>query len=150
MSQTLTSLLVHVVFSTKNRASLITPEIEPDLFAYIGGILKNHESRLIDAGGTENHVHLVISQSENIPLCTILKEIKQGSSYWIKTQDEAYRDFRWQVGYAGFSIGNAELQHLKTYLASQKEHHRKRTFQEELLRFLDDCGLSYDERFLWT
>jgi len=66
MSQTLTSLLVHLIFSTKNRVSIITPEVEPDLFAYMGGILKNCESRLLDAGGTSDHVHLLVSQSKNI------------------------------------------------------------------------------------
>ena len=66
MSQTLTSLLVHLIFSTKNREQLITPQMEPDLFAYIGGILKNHQSRLLDAGGTSDHIHLLVSQSKNL------------------------------------------------------------------------------------
>ena len=81
MSQTLTSLLAHLVFSTKNRRPIITPEIEPELFAYMGGILKAYESRLLDAGGTSDHVHLLASQSKNIALAKLLKELKQGSSF---------------------------------------------------------------------
>ncbi len=150
MSQTLTNLLVHIIFSTRNRARLITPEIEPDLFAYIGGILRNHESRLLDAGGTSEHVHLLISQSKNIALSGLLKEIKKGSSSWIKTQSDAFRSFHWQDGYAGFSVGPKEVPHLKQYLANQKEHHRKLVFQEELIQFLKDYGIKYDARYLWS
>lgn len=80
MSQTLTSLFVQLVFSTKSRERLITPEVEPDLFAYMGGILKNHQSRLLDAGGTDDHVHLLVSQSKNIALASLLNEVKGDSS----------------------------------------------------------------------
>ena len=80
MSQTLTCLLVHLIFSTKNRVSIITPDVEPDLFAYMGGILKNCESRLLDAGGTSDHVHLLVSQSKNIALSALMKELKRSSS----------------------------------------------------------------------
>ena len=98
MSQTLTSLFVQLVFSTKNRERLITPEVEPDLFAYIGGILKNHQSRLLDAGGTDDHVHLLVSQSKNIALANLLKEVKGDSSSWIKSQGRQFHNFllaRW-------------------------------------------------------
>ncbi len=149
MAQTLTRLLVHVIFSTKNRARLITPEIEPSLFAYIGGILKNHESRLLDAGGDSDHVHLLISQSKNIALSALLMEIKKSSSSWLKTQDSAFKNFHWQDGYAGFSVGRSEVDQLKRYIANQKEHHRKQTFQEELIQFFEEYGLEYDERYLW-
>lgn len=149
MAQTLTSLLVHIIFSTKNRVGLITPEVEPDLFAYIGGILKNNESRLLDAGGTSDHVHLLVSQSKNIALSALLQEIKQGSSSWIKSQGDAFGNFHWQDGYAGFSIGQSEVSTLKRYIAGQKEHHRKQSFQEELIQFFEEYGLAYDERYLW-
>ena len=80
MSQTLTSLLVHLIFSTRNRVSIIRPEVEPELFAYMGGILKNCESRLLDAGGTSDHVHLLVSQSKKIALSALMKELKKSSS----------------------------------------------------------------------
>ncbi len=150
MAQTLTSLLVHLIFSTKNRARLITPEVEPDLFAYIGGILKNYQSRLLDAGGTSDHVHLLVSQSKNIALSELLKDVKKDSSSWIKTQGREYRDFHWQDGYGAFSFGNRDLPALKRYVATQKEHHQKQTFQEELIQFLEESGIEYDERYLWS
>src|SRR6266851_8346100 len=86
MAQTLVNLMIHVIFSTKNRAPLITPDIEAELFAYMGGILKNNESRLLDAGGTADHVHLLISQSKNVALSALMKDVKKDSSSWIKTK----------------------------------------------------------------
>jgi len=149
MSQTLTSLLVHPVFSTKNREPLITPEIEPDLFAYIGGILRNHQSCLLDAGSTEDHIHLLISQSKNIALSNLLKVVKGDSSAWIKSQGREFRQFHWQDGYGAFSFSKRDLQGLKRYVHNEKEHHRKWTFKEELIYILDENGVEYDERFLW-
>jgi REP element-mobilizing transposase RayT len=148
MAQTLTSLLVHLIFSTKNRARLITPEVEPELFAYIGGILKNNQSRLL-AGGTSDHVHLLVSQSKNIAVSELLKDVKKDSSSWIKTQGREFRDFHWQDGYGAFSFGNHDLPALKRYVATQKEHHKKEPFQEELIRLLEESGIEYDERYLW-
>jgi putative transposase len=149
MSQTLTSLLVHLIFSTKNRQPIITPEIEPELFAYMGGILKNYDSRLLDAGGTEDHVHLLVSQSKNISLSALLKEVKKSSSLWIKTTGRKFRDFHWQDGYGAFSFSRRELPALREYVANQKEHHRKQTFKEELIHFFDMYEVEYDERYLW-
>ncbi len=87
MAQTLVKVYIHVVFSTKNRDDLILPEIEKEMFAYIGGILRKHQSALIAANGTENHVHLLISQSKNFSLSDLLRELKKASSLWIKTKN---------------------------------------------------------------
>ena len=150
MAQTLVSLMVHVIFSTKNREAFITPEIEPELFAYDGGILKNHESHLLDAGGTADHIHLLVSQSKNVSLSSLMKDVKKDSSSWIKTKGNQFRNFHWQDGYGAFSIGKSDIRELKRYIAGQKEHHRKRTFEEELIEFLEDYGVAYDERYLWN
>ena len=150
MAQTLVSLMVHVIFSTKNRESFITPEIEPELFAYVGGILRNNESRLLDAGGTADHVHLLISQSKNVALSSLMKDVKKDSSLWIKTKGNQFRNFHWQDGYGAFSIGKSQLNELKRYVSKQKQHHRKKSFQEELIQFLRAYGLEYDKRYLWN
>jgi len=149
MAQTLVSLMVHVIFSTKNREPFIAPEIELELFAYMGGILKNQNSRLLNAGGTADHVHLLISQSKNVSLSSLMKDVKKDSSLWIKTKGRQFRNFHWQDGYGAFSIGNSAIPELKKYIATQKEHHRKRTFKEELIEFLEEYGIAYDERYLW-
>jgi REP element-mobilizing transposase RayT len=140
--------MTHVIFSTKNREPFITPEIEPELFAYIGGILKNNESRLLDAGGDADHIHLLISQSKNIALSALMKDVKKDSSSWIKTKGRIFRTFHWQDGYAAFSIGQSNVNELKKYIARQKEHHRKRSFKEELIQFLNAYGIDYDEEYL--
>src|SRR5437762_12473318 len=150
MAQILVSLMVHVIFSTKNREAFITPEIEPELFAYIGGILKNHESRLLDAGGTADHIHLLVSQSKNVSLSSLMKDVKKDSWSWIKTKGNQFRNFHWQDGYGVFSIGKSDIPELKKYIAGQKEHHRRRSFKEELIELLDEYGIAYDERYLWN
>ena len=149
MAQTLVSLLVHVIFSTKNREPFISPSLEPELFAYIGGILKNQNSRLLDAGGTADHVHLLISQSKNVSLSSLMKDLKKDSSFWIKTKGRQFDNFHWQDGYGAFSIGHSQIAALKKYISQQKEHHRKRTFQEELMAFFDEYGMEYDVQYLW-
>ena len=149
MAQTLVSLLVHVVFSTKNREPFITSEIEPELFAYIGGIVKNNESRLLDAGGTADHIHLLVSLSKNVALSPLMKDVKKDSSSWIKSKGRHFRNFHWQDGYGAFSLGRSDVPELKKYIGGQKEHHRKRTFNEELVELLEELGIAYDERYLW-
>ena len=150
MSQTLTSLLVPLVFSTKNRKPLITTDVERSLFAYMGGILRNYHSRLLDAGGDRDHVHLLVSQSKNIALSNLLKEVKGDSSLWIKSQGRAFRNFHWQDGYGAFSFGRTDLPVLQRYISTQKEHHRKWTFKEEFIWMLEENGVEYDERYLWN
>jgi REP element-mobilizing transposase RayT len=141
--------MVHVIFSTKNRELLITPRIEPELFAYIGGILKNHDCRLVDAGGTHNHVHLLISQSKNFALSSLMKDVKKNSSSWIKTKGREFNNFHWQDGYGAFSIGQSQVPNLQRYIANQKKHHLKRSFEDEFLQFLKKYEMEFDERYLW-
>jgi REP element-mobilizing transposase RayT len=150
MAQTLTSLIIHIVFSTRHRVPIITPEIEPDLFNYMGGILKNNSSSLLAAGGTSDHVHLLVSQSKNLAVSVLLQDVKKDSSSWIKTNGDGFKDFHWQDGYGAFSISKSEVPGVKLYIANQKEHHRRQTFQEELIQLLEEYGIQYDERYLWN
>jgi putative transposase len=117
MAQTLVSLLVHLVFSTKNRADVITPEVEPDLFAYLSGTINQLDSRCLASGGTANHVHLLVSLSKNHALSWAVGEIKKASSKWIKTKGAGFRQFGWQDGYGAFSIGQSNVTALKRYIA---------------------------------
>lgn len=149
MAQTLVSLLMHVVFSTKRRASLIIPDIEPELFAYIAGILHNHESRALAINGTANHVHILVSLSKKIALSPLMGELKKRSSLWIKTKGSTFRNFHWQDGYGAFSIGESSVPALKRYIAQQKEKHRALTFEAEYIRLLKKYGAAYDEQYLW-
>lgn len=149
MAQTLVSLLVHIVFSTKNRANLITPNIEPDLYKYVSGTLRKMESPCLKIGGTANHLHLLISHSKNIALAFLLEELKKSSSKWIKQQDASLRLFKWQDGYGAFTIGQSNLATLKRYIERQKTHHRRRSFEDELRGRLKKYQVEYDERYIW-
>jgi len=150
MSQTLVCLRVHVVFSTKDRQPMITAEIEPELYAYLGGVMKTLESHCLAAGGTNNHVHLLVSQSKKMALCDLMEEIKKSSSKWIKTKGPNLRTFGWQDGYGAFTIGQSQVEALQQYIAHQKERHRRQTFEEELVMLLKRYQVPYDERYIWS
>jgi putative transposase len=150
MAQTLTCLRVHVVFSTKDRRPVSPPEVEPALYAYFGGILKNLDSCCLAAGGTNNHVHLLISLSKNMALSRLMEELKKSTSKWIKTQGPGLRTFGWQDGYGAFTIGQSQVEALQLYIANQRERHRKLTFQEELVSLLKKYKVPYDDRYVWS
>ncbi len=149
MAQTLVQMFIHIVFSTKNRADMITPEIETELFAYIGGIAVNNNSKLIAAGGTANHVHLLLLLSKKIELSEIVGDIKRNSSRWIKTKGAMFASFGWQDGFAAFSVGYTQVAQVKEYISRQKEKHGGHKFEDEMRKFFDKYGVEYDERYVW-
>jgi len=147
MAQTLVSAYFHVVFSTKNRFDFITPEIEAELYAYIGGIAKAFDAILLAAGGTANHIHLLISVSKNRLLPDLIGGIKRDSSKWIKTKGSMFSKFAWQDGYSAFSVGCAQLPVVEKYIARQKEHHRSRLFEDEMRGFYRKYKVEFDENY---
>lgn len=140
---------IHLVFSTKYREHTISPEIEQKLYDYIAGICKNLESPALQIGGITDHIHILFILSKNISLVSFVKEIKASSSKWIKTQGLQYNNFYWQGGYGAFSVSPKHIDIVKRYIANQKEHHRKKTFQEEYIAFLKEYKAEYDERYVW-
>ncbi len=149
MPQSLASILVHVVFSTKHRQPLIKPEIEEELFKYMSAICQEYECPAIAINGTEDHVHMLNSLSRKMALSDLIEEVKKSSSKWIKTKGPAYKNFYWQNGYGAFSIGQSGVEKLKRYIAKQKDHHQKQTFQDEYRAFLELYNIEYDERYVW-
>jgi REP element-mobilizing transposase RayT len=149
MPQSLANILLHVIFSTKNRVAFIDPEIESELFPYLASICRVCNSPAQAVGGTENHVHIACSLSRTVTLSKLLEEVKRSSSKWIKTKGPKFGSFAWQNGYGAFSIGQSQLGALKGYIAGQREHHRVKTFQEEFREFLKRYQIPYDERYVW-
>ncbi|MCI0693383.1 IS200/IS605 family transposase [candidate division KSB1 bacterium] len=149
MPQSLASILVHVVFSTKHRQPLIKPEIEDELFAYMSSIWRTHESPVLAINGAEDHVHTLVSLSRKVALSEVLEEVKKSSSKWIKTKGPECKNFYWQNGFGAFSIGQSGVEALKKYITIQKEHHTKQTFQDEFRAFLKLYNIEYDERYVW-
>ena len=116
---------------------------------YTAGIIANLDSRCIAVNGTENHVHTAISLGKTMALSNLVRELKKGLTSWLKRQEAVSRDFSWQDGYGGFSVGRSELPAVCRYIAAQKEHHRRVTYDEEFVALLDEHGVDYDAPYLW-
>ncbi len=149
MPQSLVKNYIHIIYSTKNRQSLIDKEIQNELYAYIGGICKNLECHPIIVGGHKDHVHILCLLSRKIALMKLLEETKAHSSKWMKTKGKRYANFYWQNGYGAFSINPTEIEVVRNYIINQDEHHTKKTFQEEYRMFLKKYDVEYDERYVW-
>ena len=149
MPQSLSTILIHIIFSTKNREPLLMPEIESILYSYMAGIFRDCGSPALAIGGTEDHTLVLCSLSRTRSVASIVEEIKTGSSKWIKTKGPGFNGFHWQRGYAAFSIGRSNEVILKRYIANQKLHHKKISFQDEMREFFQKYGVAYDEQFVW-
>ncbi len=150
MAQSLSKLYVHIIFHTKHNQNLIGADVETELYAYIGGIIKANESIPIKINGTENHIHILATMSKNIALAKFVEEIKRNSSRWIKNKGEHYHSFAWQGGYAGYSVSQSVVKKVARYIDNQKEHHKVISFQDEYRKFLEEYDVHYDENYLWT
>lgn len=149
MSQSLSKVYVHLTFSTKGRYPFIDNTIQERLWQYLGGICKGLECNPIQIGGYKDHVHILCLLSKKITQMKLVEEVKKQSSKWIKTIDINYAKFYWQDGYGIFSVNPSQLEIVTQYIKNQEEHHKKNTFKEELLAFLNKYQVAHDERFLW-
>ena len=149
MPQSLARNLVHLIYSTKNRDACLTPAIRQKLFAYQAGIFQEWESPAIVIGGEVDHVHALFVLSKNHALRKVIEEVKKGSSKWIKTQERMFAAFHWQNGYGAFSVSQSQVAQARRYIEQQSDHHRTRTFQDELRLLLRRYGIECDERYVW-
>lgn len=148
MPSTHLSLHYHVVFSTKDRAPFIGAAWRERLHAYIGGVVRNVEGVPEAIGGVADHVHLLIGLRATARLADVVRDLKAVSSRWV--HDEiGERAFAWQEGYGAFTVSASQREAVREYIAAQKDHHRKRTFQEEYLELLQRSDVEFDERYLW-
>jgi REP-associated tyrosine transposase len=150
MPQSLAKILVHTIFSTKERRPFLQdPTLREELHRYVGGILKGLGCQPIIVGGVADHVHLLASLSRTCQAAEMVKETKRSSSLWVKEREGLVRDFAWQNGYGMFSIGFSQTEEVRRYIAGQEEHHRAVSFQDEFRRFLRRYEVEYDERYVW-
>lgn len=149
MPQSLAQILVHLVFSTKNREPWLDDDLRNELHGYIGGIVENKKGTLLKSGSVPDHIHLVIAHPRTTAPSGLVQDIKTGSSRWLKTKGAKYVNFHWQSGYGIFSISPSHRAVLEQYIANQAEHHRKVTFQEEYRRLLNRYEMVFDERYVW-
>jgi len=150
MAQSLSKIIVHVVFSTKNRQPILSAAIRNDLFAYIAGILKSLDCVTLAINGTEDHVHALVIMARTISLSKMIQAMKGGSTRWLNLQTITTNHFAWQAGYGAFSVSESQIAKVVNYIARQDEHHRRTTFQDELTSLLKKHNVEFDGQHLWT
>lgn len=143
MGHTYASNAIHCIFSTKERRPLIAPDRQSGLFAYLSGIARGEGIRLIEAGGTEDHIHLLFLLPATCSLAEAVQKLKGGSSRWMGPE------FAWQEGYGAFSVSPSQVPVVQGYIRNQEEHHRKRNFEEEFVALLRRCGVEFDGRHVF-
>ena len=145
--QSLTFLLVHVVFSTKDRLPVLAETVRAELFAYLATVARNAGCECYRVGGVADHVHLAVGLSRTVTIAALVEELKTSSSQWLKTQ--GLPAFAWQRGYGAFSVGRSEMERLLAYIDQQEAHHRRMEYREEFRLLLQRYGVKSDERYVW-
>jgi putative transposase len=148
VAHTAGNLVVHLIFSTKGRRPLMTSEIRTDLFAYLGGIIREMHGTALIINGTADHVHVLARIRPVQSAAEVARVVKTNSSRWVR--EKWNLNFAWQTGYGAFSVSESNVPAVSRYISTQEEHHRKRTFQEEYVAFLKKNKVPYDERCIWN
>ena len=143
MAHTYAGNFIHCIFSTKERKAILSADRMADLYAYLGGIARSEGFTLVAAGGTANHVHLLIILPPAVSLATAIQKLKGSSSRWLG------KGFAWQEGYGAFSVSPSQVPVVKRYIANQDAHHRKHSFEEEFTTLLRVCGVEFDPQFVF-
>jgi REP element-mobilizing transposase RayT len=147
MPQSLANILIHVIWSTKERRPLIADDVRPQLHGYMAGILKNIDSPALVINSVADHAHILCQLSKNIAACKLVEEVKKSSSKWMKEQGVG--DFSWQNGYGVFSVSQSNADNVRKYIEGQAEHHKKRDFKDEFREFCKKYNVAIDERYVW-
>ena len=149
MPQSLSRILVHLVFSTKHREPVLSSVLQTDLHPYLAATLDHIDCPSLQVGGVADHVHLLFGLSRTRTIADIVETVKTASSRWIKSKDSRLANFHWQSGYGAFSVSQSDADQVVAYIENQAEHHRKRTFQEEYRLLLEKYQVRFDERYVW-
>jgi REP element-mobilizing transposase RayT len=149
MAQSLSRILVHVIFSTKHRVPVLTPDLRRELHPYLAVVLQDNDCPALRVGGVEDHVHLFFGLSRTLPVAKVVEIVKTSSSKWIKTKGSDLAQFHWQGGYGAFSVSQSDADAVIRYIDNQENHHQRTSFQDELRTFLGRYQVRYDERYVW-
>lgn len=151
MPQSLAKVIVHIVYSTKNRTPWLTDAaLRKDLFAYKATILQDKvDSPAILIGGVEDHIHALCLLSRKFAIKEVIQEAKTETSKWLKRQSPGLADFHWQAGYGIFSVSESNVVQVKRYIENQEQHHQRISFQEEFRILCQRHGIVIDERYVW-
>jgi REP element-mobilizing transposase RayT len=149
MAHSFVSNLMHCTFSTKDRYPFIASQLESRLWPYLGGIAKENRMKALAIGGTADHVHALLSLPGMMSFAKAVQLLKGGSSKWVHDTFPEHKKFGWQEGYGAFSVSASQLPKTIAYINNQKEHHRKKSFQEEFLELLKKHGIDFDSRYVF-
>jgi putative transposase len=149
MPQSLSRVLVHLVFSTKNRAPVLAPELRAELYPYLATVLRDNDCPPLQVGGVEDHIHLLFGLSRTAAIAKVVEIVKTSSSKWLKTKGPTLASFHWQAGYGAFSISQSHADSVLAYIRDQERHHHQATFQDEYRALLARYQIAYDERYVW-
>lgn len=149
MAGTFSNIILHIVFSTKDRKSLIRTEIRTRLHDYLGGIVRGEGGVPYRIGGTADHVHLLIRWRTDESVATLLRNMKSKSSKWMKDTFEGCAEFQWQAGYGVFSVSQSQSDRVESYIRDQEKHHSRKSFQEEFIALLNAHRLDFDKELIW-
>jgi REP element-mobilizing transposase RayT len=150
MPQSVAKILVHAVWSTKERRAFLRDQaLREELHHYLGGILAHLGCQPVIVGGVEDHVHLLCALSRTCEAAQMVKEAKRSSSLWLKTKGADLEGFGWQSGYGIFSIGFSQIEAVRRYIGGQAAHHRRITFQDEFRLLLRRYQIACEERYVW-
>jgi putative transposase len=149
MPQSLARLHVHLVFSTKRRVPLLRDSARDALHRYMAVVLQDLGCPATLINSVEDHVHVLFELSRTVAVSTVVEAVKKSSSKWIKTQGAEFEDFAWQAGYGAFAVSESNVLSVRDYVADQRDHHRKRSFQDEYRALLERHGVAFDERYVW-
>ena len=147
MAHTGGNIVLHLIFSTKGRRAFISNEIRPDLFAYLGGIIREMRGTALIINGMADHVHMLVRIRPVHSTAEVVRVVKANSCRWV--HEKWKTKFAWQTGYGAFSVSESNVAAVSRYIATQEEHHKKRTFQQEYVAFLKKNKIEYDERYIW-
>jgi len=146
---TFTKFAYHVIFSTKHRKPLIRSEFQKRLYEYIGGIVRATDGHLIEIGGIEDHIHLLVGLSAKNPVSDNIRDIKANSSKWCNSLPGLTSRFEWQKGYGAFTVSYSQLELVRRYIQNQHEHHRTKTFKDEYIAFLEAHDIEFNHQYLF-
>jgi len=147
MPTTHSSLLYHLIFATKQREPVIAVAWRAKLHEYLGGTARGLGATTLGVGGVADHVHLLVSLKPTHCISDFMRELKKSSSSWVR-ETIGLKSFHWQEGYSAFTVSASSRESVRTYIAAQEKHHRVKSFQEELIDFLQKSGVDYNERYL--
>lgn len=148
MPQSLAKIYVHLIFATKNREPVLNDAIRGDLHAYLGGILRDLDSPVVELESVPDHAHVLFVLSRTHALSEVVGQLKRGSSAWLKTKGAAFAGFHWQNGYGAFSVSRSGVDEVRAYIRHQREHHHRVSFQDEFRAFLRRYEIEFDERYV--